>query len=126
MQSLADHSPNNNILYPHGPQLLVHRYSHEQNMQALAPSHHVDKGDKPYTISLAKPNRTGNRFGTYPEVVSDEDISSDKFTHKTPGRLPLTVIQAQQDQFKWSWSRSRADEPYKYDQMSNPPLPLET
>ena len=29
MQSLADHNPNNNILYPYGPQLLVTRDSHE-------------------------------------------------------------------------------------------------
>ena len=29
MQSLADHSPNNNILYPHGPQLLVNKDSNE-------------------------------------------------------------------------------------------------
>ena len=32
----------------------------------------------------------------------------------------------QQDQLKWSWSRSRADDPCKYDQMSDQPPPLET
>ena len=35
MQLLADHSPNNNILYPHGTQLFVKGDSHEQNVQAL-------------------------------------------------------------------------------------------
>ena len=57
--------------------------------------------------------------GTYPEVTSDKDISSEEFTHKTPGRLPMTAGWDQQDQFKWSWSRSRADDPYQYDQMSD-------
>ena len=47
MQSLADHGPDNNILYPHGPQLLVNRDSHEQNIQALTPGQQVDKRDKP-------------------------------------------------------------------------------
>ena len=51
--------PDNNILYPHGPQLLVNMDSHEQNMQALTPGHWVDKRDKPYIQSSAKPNRTG-------------------------------------------------------------------
>ena len=91
MQSLADHSPNDNILYPHGPQHLVNMDSHEQNMQALTPGHQVDKRDKPYTQPSAKPNRTGNRFKTYPEVTSDEDISSEEFMFKTPGRLPITA-----------------------------------
>ena len=31
-----------------------------------------------------------------------------------------------QDQFKWSWSRSRADDPCQYNQMYDQPLPLET
>ena len=43
MQSLADHGPDNNILYPHGLQLLVNKDSHEQNMQALTPGHDIDK-----------------------------------------------------------------------------------
>ena len=63
MQSLADHIPYNNILYPHGSQLLANRDSHEQNVQALTPGHQIDKGDKPYTQSSAKPNRTGNNLG---------------------------------------------------------------
>ena len=119
MQSLEDHGPDNNILYPHGPQLLVNRGSHEQSMQALTYGQHVDKRDKSYTQPPAKPNRTGNRFGAYPEVTSDEYISSEEFTHKTPCTLPMTAGWAQQDQFKWSWSRIRADEPYQYDQMSD-------
>ena len=88
-------------------------------MQALTPGHHFDKRDKPYTQSPAKPNRTWNRFGTYPEVTSDKDISSKEFTHKTPVGLPMTAGQGQQDQFKWSWSRSRDGDPYQYDQMSD-------
>ena len=67
----------------------------------------------------AKPNRMGNRFGAYSEVTSDDDISSEEFTHKTPAILPITAGQAQQDQLKWSWSRNRADEPYQYEQMSD-------
>ena len=51
----------------------------------------------------------GNRFEAYPEVTSDEDISSEEFTHKTQGRLPMTAEWAQQDQLKQPWSRSRAD-----------------
>ena len=47
-QSLADHDPDNNILYQHGPPLLVNRDSHEQNTQALTHGHHVDKRDKSY------------------------------------------------------------------------------
>ena len=43
MQSLADHGPDNNILYPHGPPLLVNRDSHEQSMQALTHGHLVEK-----------------------------------------------------------------------------------
>ena len=58
MQSLEDHSPNNNTLYPHGPQLLINRDSHEENMQVLTPGHHVGKRDKPFTQLHAKPNRT--------------------------------------------------------------------
>ena len=57
MQSLVDHGPNNNILYSHGPPLLVNRDIHEQNAQELTHGHHVDKKDKSYT----RPNRTGNR-----------------------------------------------------------------
>ena len=95
MQSLAGHGPDNYILYPHGAQLLVSRDSHEQNMQALTPGHHVDQRYTPYTQSPAKPNRTGNKFGTYPELTSDEDISSEEFMHKAPGRLPMTVGWAQ-------------------------------
>ena len=94
MQSLADHSPDNSTLYPHGPQLLVNRDSHELNMQALTPGHQVDKRGKPSTQSSAKPNGTGNIFRTYPEVASDEDLSSEEFTHKTKGRLPMTAEQA--------------------------------
>ena len=42
MQSLADCGPNNNnMLYPHGPPLLVNSYGHEQEMQAV--THHVEK-----------------------------------------------------------------------------------
>ena len=44
----------------------------------------------------------GNRFGAYQEVTSDEDISSEKFTHKTLGRLPMTAGWTQQDQLKQS------------------------
>ena len=43
MQSLADHGPNNHILYPHGPLLLVNRDSHEQSVQALTHGHYVEK-----------------------------------------------------------------------------------
>ena len=57
MQTLVDHCPDNNTLYPHGPQLLVNRDSHEQKMQSSTPGHHVRKRDKPYTQSSAKPNR---------------------------------------------------------------------
>ena len=45
--------------------------------------------------------------------------------HKNPGRIPMTTGWVQEDQFKWSWSRSRVDDPYQYDQMSYQPLPLE-
>ena len=62
LQSLADHGPHNNILYPHGPQLLENGDCHEQKVQALTPGNQVDKRDKPHTQSSAKPNRTGNRF----------------------------------------------------------------
>ena len=93
MESLTDHCPNNNILYPHGPPLLVNRDSHEQSAQALTHGHHVDKKDKSYT----QPNRTGNRFRAYPEVTSEEDISSEEFMHKTSGRLPMSVGLAQQN-----------------------------
>ena len=119
MQSLADHGPGNNILYPHGPQLLVNMDSHEQSMQALTPGHYVDKRDKPYTQSPCKHNRMGNRVGTCLEVTSDKDISSEESTHKTPGRLPMTAGWAQQDQFKWPGSRSRADGLYQYGQISD-------
>ena len=68
MRSLADHSPNHNTFYPHGPQLLVNRDSHEQNVETLTLGHHVDKRDKPYSQPSAKPNRAGNRFRNYTEV----------------------------------------------------------
>ena len=126
MQSLADYGPNNNILYPHGPPLLVNRDGHEQSVYALTHGHLVEKGDKPYTQSPAKPNRMGNRFRAYPEVTSDRDLSSEEFMHKTPGRLPMWAGWAHEDQFEWSWVRGRADELYQYDQMSDQPLPLET
>ena len=54
MQSLADHGPANNILYPHGPPLLVNRDSHEQSAQALTHGHHVNKRNKSYTQTPAK------------------------------------------------------------------------
>ena len=41
----------------------------------------------------------GNWFQVCPEVTSNKDISSEDFTHETPGRLPLTAGQTQQDQF---------------------------
>ena len=44
MQSLADHGPNNNMLYPHGLPPLVNNYSHEQDVQAVA--HHVENGNR--------------------------------------------------------------------------------
>ena len=91
MQSLADHSPNNNILYVHGTQLFMNRDTHVQNMQALTPGHQVDERDKPCTQSSAKPNRMGNRLRTYPELTSDKDISSEEFMPKTPGRFSMTV-----------------------------------
>ena len=91
MQSLADHGPDNNILYPHGPQLFVNRDSHKQNIQALTSGHYVDKRDKPYTQSPAKPNRIGNRLRAHPDPTPDEDISGEEYTHKTPGRLPITA-----------------------------------
>ena len=47
MQSLADHGPDNNILYPHGPQLLVNRDSHEQSVRALTHGHLVKKRTNP-------------------------------------------------------------------------------
>ena len=47
IQSLADHSSDNNILYPHGPQLLVCGDSHVQNVQALTPGHRLTKGTNP-------------------------------------------------------------------------------
>ena len=95
MPSLADHGPNNNILYPHGQPLLVHRESHEQSAQALTHGHHVDKRKKSYTQHPAKPNRTGNRFRAYPDVASDDDISSEECTYWTPGRLPMIAGWAQ-------------------------------
>ena len=112
MQSLADHGPDNNILYPHGPPCLVNRDSHDQSVQALMHGHLVEKRAKPYTQPPAKPDRMGNRFGAYPEVTSDKDMSSKEFINKTPHRLPMSAGWAQQDQLKWSWPRSRADEPY--------------
>ena len=126
IQSLADHGPNNNILYPQGPPFLVNRDSHEQSMQALTHSHHVDKRAKPYNQPSAKPNRMGNRFGAYPEITSHEDISTEEFTHKTPGRLPMTAGWAQQEQCKWSWSRRRADETYQCDSGELPHCPRYT
>ena len=53
-----------------------------------------------------------NRFKAYLEVPFDEDTSSEEFTYKTSGRLPMAAGWAQQDQLKWSLSRSRADEPH--------------
>ena len=93
-------------------------------MQAV--TQHVEKWSKPCTQQPAKHNRMGNRFQIYPEVTSDEGISSEDFTHETPGRLPMTAGWTQQDQFKWLRTRNRADEPYQHDQMSNWPLPQET
>ena len=98
---------------------MVNRDSHEQGVQASTHGLYVDKRDKPYTQPPAKSNRTGNRFGAYPEVNSDKDISSDEFMHKTPGRLTMTAGRAQPNQLKWSWSRNKADELYQYDQMSD-------
>ena len=69
-------------------------------MQALTHGHHVDKRTNPILNHLLNPNRMGNRFGAYPEVTSDEDISSEEFTHKTSGKLPMTEGWAQQDQLK--------------------------
>ena len=62
MQSLADQGPDNNMLYPQGPPLLVNRDSHEQSMQASSNGHHDDKRDKPYIQPPAKPNRMVNRL----------------------------------------------------------------
>ena len=59
MQSLADHGPNNNMLYPHSPSPLVKSYSHEQDVQAV--THHVEKNEKPHT-QPPKHNRMGNTF----------------------------------------------------------------
>ena len=47
MQSLADHGPDNNILYSHSLPFLVNRDSHEQSVQALTHGHHVDKWTNP-------------------------------------------------------------------------------
>ena len=49
-----------------------------------------------------------------------------EFMHKTQGRLPMTEGWVQQDQFKWLWSRSRANNPYQYDQTSGQLPTLET
>ena len=73
-------------------------------MQALTHGHHVDERDKSYIQPPAKPSRRENRLGTYPEVTSDEDISCEKFTHKTPSRLLMPAGWVPQDQFKQSWS----------------------
>ena len=51
MQTLAGHNPNNNTVYPHGPQPLVTRDGHEQNVQTLTPGHLVDKRNKPLNQS---------------------------------------------------------------------------
>ena len=115
MQSLVDQGPDNKMLYPHSPPLLVNRDSHKQSMQASTHGHHVDKRYKPYTQPSDKSNRTVNMFKAYPEVTSDEDISSEEFTHKSPARLLMTAGQAKPDQLKQSWSRNRADEPHQYD-----------
>ena len=121
MQTIADHGPDNNTLYPHGPQPLVTRDSNEQNAQVLTPGHHVDKRDRPLNWSSAKPNRNGKWFRTYPELNSDEDISSEEFMHRTPDRLPMTVGWVQQDQIKQLWSRGMVDDPYHYNQTSDWP-----
>ena len=105
------------MLYPHSPPSLVNSYSHEQDMQAVA--HHVEKGDRPCTHPPAKHQRMRNLFWTYPEVTSDEDISSEDFFHESLGRLPITAGQTHQDQSEWSITRNRADEPYWHDQMSD-------
>ena len=47
MQTLTDHGPGSNTLYPHGSQPLVTRDGNEQNAQAVTPGHHVDKMDQP-------------------------------------------------------------------------------
>ena len=60
IQSLADHSPDNNMLYPHGLLSLVNTYSHEQDVQAV--THHIEKGDRPCTQPPAKCTRMRNRF----------------------------------------------------------------
>ena len=60
MQSLADHGPNNHMLYPHGPLPFINSYSHEQDVQSVA--HHVKNGDRPCIQSPAKCNRTRNMF----------------------------------------------------------------
>ena len=70
-------------------------------MQALTPRHNVDKRDKPNSQSSGKPNRTGNKFGTYLEVTSEEGFSTEDLTHKTPGRLLMMTGWVQQDQLKW-------------------------
>ena len=83
MQSLADHGPYNNIFYPHGPPLLVSRDSHCKVCKHYSMVIMLIKGTNYYTQLPAQPNRMGNRFGTYPGVTSDEDISSEELTHRT-------------------------------------------
>ena len=52
LQSLADHSPDNNILYPHDPPPLVSRDISEQSVQVSTNGHHVDKGTNPVVSHL--------------------------------------------------------------------------
>ena len=59
MQSLADHSPSNNILFPHGPQLFENRES-----QALTLGHEVGKRNKPVLNHLL--NLTKLEIGSEP------------------------------------------------------------
>ena len=60
VQSSADHTPNSNMLYPHGLLPLVNSYSYEQDVQAVA--YHVEKGERLCTQPPAKCNRMRNRF----------------------------------------------------------------
>ena len=66
-----------------------------------------------------------DQFQAYPEVTSNEDISSEDLIYETLSRLPMTAGWTHQDQFEWSRTRNRADEPYQHDQMSDLPLPQE-
>ena len=54
MQCLADHGPDNNMLYAHGPPCFINSYSHEHDIQAVTP--HVEKWDRsctqPYLLNI--------------------------------------------------------------------------